>query len=86
MFHVDVAKVDYDVAIVVHVCCKCLSSMFHLFFLHVCCKCFRRMSQVFHLSSFCMLQVLNLDVSKVNRDVAHVAMMFQLYVPNVSSV
>jgi hypothetical protein len=33
-----------------------------------------------------MLQVLNLDVSKVDRDVAHVVMMFQLYVPNVSSV
>jgi hypothetical protein len=33
-----------------------------------------------------MLQVLNLDVSKVDRDVAHVIMMFQLYVSNVSSV
>jgi hypothetical protein len=29
--------------------------------------------------------VLHLDVSKVDRDVAHVAMVFQLYVPNVSS-
>ena len=68
--------------------------MFHLFFVHVCCKCFRRMSQVFHMSSifenhlsfFCMLQVLHLYVSKVGWDVAHVAMVFQLYVLNVSSV
>jgi hypothetical protein len=29
--------------------------------------------------------VLHLDVSKVDRDVAHVAMVFQLYVLNVSS-
>jgi hypothetical protein len=35
-FHTDVAKVDQDVAhvaMVVHVCCKLLFSMFHLFFL-----------------------------------------------------
>jgi hypothetical protein len=28
--------------------------------------------------------VLHLDISKVDRDVAHVAMVFQLYVANVS--
>jgi hypothetical protein len=33
-----------------------------------------------------MLQVLHLDVSKVDRDVAYVTMMFELYVPNVLSV
>ena len=35
MFNTDVAKVDRDVAsvaMVVHVCCKLLFSMFHLFF------------------------------------------------------
>jgi hypothetical protein len=35
IFHVDVAKVDRDVAyvaMVVHVCCKFLFSVFHLFF------------------------------------------------------
>jgi hypothetical protein len=42
VFYTDVAKVDWDitkidrdvayVAIVVHVCCKHLSPMFHLFF------------------------------------------------------
>jgi hypothetical protein len=44
LFHADVAKVDQDfayVGMVVHVCCKCLSPMFHLFFfVHICCKCF----------------------------------------------
>jgi hypothetical protein len=49
-----------------------------------------RVSQT-HISSvlsvfFCMLQVLHLNVSKVDRDIAHVAMVFQLYVPNVLSV
>ena len=37
-------------------------------------KSFRRMLQVFLL--FFMLQVLHLDVSKVDRDVGHVAMVF----------
>jgi hypothetical protein len=37
LFHTDVANVDRDfsyVAIVVHVCCKSLSPIFHLFFLY----------------------------------------------------
>jgi hypothetical protein len=37
-----IAKVNRDVAyvvIVVHVCCKLLFSMFHLFFSDICCKC-----------------------------------------------
>ena len=82
----DVAKVNRDVtylAMVVHVCCKpYVSSVF--------CT---RMLQVFqmHVSSvssvfFCMLQVLHLNVSKVDRDVAHVAIAFQVYAPNVSSL
>jgi hypothetical protein len=44
VFHINVAKLDQDVtyvAMVVHVCCKCLFPMFHLFF--------RRMLQVFYL-------------------------------------
>jgi hypothetical protein len=38
MFHMDVAKVDPDVAyvaMVLHVCCKLLFSMFHRFFRHI---------------------------------------------------
>jgi hypothetical protein len=88
-FHADVTKVDQDavcVAIIVHVSCKRLSLMFHLFFC-------TRVLQVFqtHVSSvssvfFCILQMLHLDVSKVDQDGAKVAMVFQLYVPNVLSV
>jgi hypothetical protein len=33
-----------------------------------------------------MLQVLHLNVSKVDRDVDHVAMVFQVCVPNILSV
>jgi hypothetical protein len=70
---------------VVHVCCKCLSPMFHLFFymyvtsvLDACLKCF-----------ICFLLYLVGVISgflKVDRDITHVAMVFQLYVPNVLSV
>ena len=60
MFHTDVAKVDRDVAhvaMVVHVCCKLLFLMFHLFFSNICCTCvyldvayvFTHMMQVFYL-------------------------------------
>jgi hypothetical protein len=50
MFHKDVAKVDRNVAyvaMVVHVYCKILFAMFHLFF-YVCCKCFIWMLHMFH--------------------------------------
>jgi hypothetical protein len=38
VFHTDVIKVDRDIAMVIHVCCKLLFSMFHLFFPNVCYK------------------------------------------------
>ena len=66
MFYTDVAKVDRDiayVAMVVHVCCKLLFPMFHLFFqstlqvcLLVCCICFTHMLQVFYLDVAYVLQ------------------------------
>jgi hypothetical protein len=61
----DIAKVDRDVAyvaMVVHLCCKLLSPMFHLFFQtyiasmfhldvayvsHICCKCYIWMLRMF---------------------------------------
>ena len=59
VFHMNVAKVDRDVAyiaMVVHGCCKLLFSMFYLFFrrmlqvcLSECCICFTHMLQVFYL-------------------------------------
>jgi hypothetical protein len=58
--HVDVAKVDRDatyVAMAIHVCCKRLFQIFHLFFrrmlqmcLFGCCICFTHMLQVFYLN------------------------------------
>ena len=57
VFHVDVAKVDQDVAYVamaIHVCCKSLIQTFQLFQIYVsrvlsrCCICFTLMLQVFH--------------------------------------
>jgi hypothetical protein len=66
LFHVDVAKVDQNiayVAIVVHVCYKRLFPMFHLFFrcmlqvrLSGCCICFTHMLQVFYLDVAYVLQ------------------------------
>jgi len=57
VFHMDVAKVDRDVAyvaIAIHKCCKRLFQIFHLFFrrmlqvfLFWCCICFTDMLQVF---------------------------------------
>jgi hypothetical protein len=59
VFYVDVAKVDWDIAYVamtIHVCCKRLFQMVHLFFrrmLQMClfgyCICFIHMLQVFYL-------------------------------------
>jgi hypothetical protein len=42
LFHTDVAKVDQDIVyviMVIHVCCKCSSKMFHLCFWTYCYKC-----------------------------------------------
>jgi hypothetical protein len=49
-FHMDVAKVDRDVAyvaMVVHICCKLLFPIFYLF-LDACCKCVFWMLHMFN--------------------------------------
>jgi hypothetical protein len=66
VFHMDVAKVDRDVAyvaMVVDVCCKLLLLMFHLFSRHMlqmclfgCCIYLTRMLQVFYLDVVYVLQ------------------------------
>jgi hypothetical protein len=73
-------------------CCNGCKRMLQAFIPNVSSVFYVRMLQVFqtHVSSvssvfFCMLQVLYLDVSELDRDVAHVAMVFQLYVVKVSS-
>ena len=70
MFH-GVTMFHAYVASFFSVCCICFAIFFQVFS-DAFCKCFRRMFQVFHLSSFCMLQVLYLDVLKVDLDVAYV--------------
>jgi hypothetical protein len=57
-----VTKVDRDVAyvaIVVHVCCKHLFPMFHLFFSDVCCKCvYLDVAYVSHIYCKCFILML----------------------------
>ena len=51
VFHMDIAKVDRDVAyvaMVVHLCCKCLFPMFHMFFQMYVASVFIRMLHMFH--------------------------------------
>ena len=62
-------------------CYICLQWLFKCVFLQV------LQTYVFSVSSaiFCMLQVLHL-YSKVDRDVGHIAMVFQVYAPNISSI
>jgi hypothetical protein len=64
MFHMDVAKIERDVeyvAMVVHVCCKRLFSMFHLFLdvccknVYLCCIYFTHMLQIFYLRMMVMV-------------------------------
>jgi hypothetical protein len=70
VFHVDIAKVDRDIAYVViaiHVCCKRVFQIFHLFFRRmlqmclfrccICCKCFIWMLHMF-CNGFSSFQVL----------------------------
>jgi hypothetical protein len=102
VFHTDVAKLDRDiayVAIIVHLCCKCLFPVFYLFFRHmlymfhtyvssilsgryvmfaIVFKCFSGVFASVSETCFkcfiyllCMLQVLYLNVLKLDWDVAH---------------
>jgi hypothetical protein len=66
VFHIDVAKVDRDVAhisMAIHICCKRMFQIFHLFFkcmftsvLSGCFICFTHMLQVFYLDDIYVLQ------------------------------
>jgi hypothetical protein len=71
--YMDVAKVDRyvaHVAVVVHVCCKHLFQMFHLFFSSVRCKCV----------SFWMLHMFHTYVASVYLDVVYVLQrLFQVF-------
>jgi hypothetical protein len=62
MFQIDVAKVDYDVAMVVHICCKGLLPMFHLCFLDVYSKCvYLDVAYVLHIHHMCFICITAYD-------------------------
>jgi hypothetical protein len=66
VFHIDIAKVDQDVtyvAMAIHVCCKRLFGMFHLFFSDICCKYFYL--NVAYVSHIYCKKSLYLDVAYV---------------------
>jgi hypothetical protein len=82
LFHADVAKVDRDVAyiaMVVHVCCKCMLTMFHLcfrmyvasvfylnvaYFSYICCKCFIWILRMFCNGFECFSRCLFANISE----------------------
>jgi hypothetical protein len=98
MFHMDIAKVDQDVASVSEACCKRLFKMFHLFqtyvarvlyldvthVLHVCYKSMFKMFQLFQ--SYVALSVFMLQIASV---LSGCCICFthtlQVYVPNILS-
>jgi hypothetical protein len=59
VFDVDVAKLDVDVeyvAMVVHVCCKLLFSIFLVYFTHVCCVCvYLNAARVSYICCMCFI-------------------------------
>jgi hypothetical protein len=61
VFHMDVVKVDRDVAyvvMVVHLCCKCLY-LDVAYVSYICCKCFIWMLHVFVIFFKCLLGISN---------------------------
>jgi hypothetical protein len=59
VFRIDVAKVDRDVAIAIHVYCKCMFQMFHLF-LDVCLQVFHlNVAYILHISCKCFIWMLH---------------------------
>ena len=60
MFEMDVTKVDRDVAMVVHICCKGMLPMFYLCFLDACCKCvYLDVAYVSHIRCMCFIWMLH---------------------------
>jgi hypothetical protein len=95
LFHLDIAKVDQNVAVVIHVCFKCFILFSRLMFASVssgCYICFHTYEVFFTSVSYtcfeyfscfvCMLQVFHLDVLKVD---LVLQLVFQTHVLCVSS-
>jgi hypothetical protein len=95
MFYTDVAKVDQDVAyvaMVVHICCKSMSPMFHLFFkrmlqacLFECCICFHTyVASVLSGCCACFAMVFKYFLQVFQIHVSNILSVF-LYVASVAS-
>jgi hypothetical protein len=87
-FHVDVANVDQDVAMAIHICFKCMFLMFHLFQAYVasvlsrCCKsrsgCWIYM-QVFQVFSYVCLQTFSSICCKFYNGYTHAFKFFLVF-------
>jgi hypothetical protein len=86
VLHIDVAKVDQDiayVAMVVYVCCKLLFPMFYLFFhTYVASVFYLDVAYVSHVCCKCFIRMLH----TVCNDFQVFLQMFQMHVSSVSSV
>jgi hypothetical protein len=86
VIHMDVVKVDRDVAyvaIVVHVCCKLMFPMFHLSFLDVCSSVFY--PDVAYASHICCKCFIAYGLQWFS-SVFHVFLQFQIHISSISSV
>jgi hypothetical protein len=97
VLHMNIAKVDRHIAyatMAIHICCKRLFQMFHLFFPDVCCKCvYSDVAYVSHICCKCsiwMLQMFYLDVAYVLQWLFKcfqvLLQVFQIHVSSVSYV
>ena len=80
----DIAKVDRGVAKVVHICCKFMFPMFHLFFfLDVCCNCvYLDVVYVSYICCKCFIWMLHMFCNGYTR----VFLTFQMYVASVLTI
>jgi hypothetical protein len=63
VFHMDITKVDQDVsyvAMVVHICCKRVFQMFHLFFKRMLQVCLWDVAYVSHICYKCFIWMLHM--------------------------
>jgi len=88
VFHIDVAKVDQDVAyvaMVIHVCCKRLFQMFHLFFQTYVVSVFIGTLNMFHTNIECFIWMLHMFLMAF-QVFSVFLQVFQEHVSSVSSV
>ena len=87
MVHADVAKVDRDdafVAMVLHICCKLLSSMFHSFFRRILQVCLSGCCICFHIYVASVLSECCVCFAMVSSVFQVFLQVFQMHISNVS--